>query len=826
MISNYLATALRNAWKYPGYTLINVLGLSVGLAAVVLIGLFVQHETSFDQTHPHAGDVYQIFREDRNRTGIVRTQEGVSGALALGIRGTVPEVESVVRVGYHDIWAKVGNESFRETLAVTEPGFFDYFSFPLVEGSLEGLAGPGDILITESAARRVFGRENVLDEDVKIEGRYFAGDYVVRGVLRNIPPRSTFHFDFLLHDSNTMSDVMMRWTQWFKEGYSDVEAYLRPVRGASLDAITEKCLAIRRSGLIEEGGDFSAEKQYHLQPFYRKYLYSTTDHGIIPNPISGLGLQYGNIRYVVMSSIMAAFILLIACVNFTNLATARSMSRVREIGLRKVVGAFRHQVISQFLGEALLISMLSLGVGLLLEWRLLPTFNQLVDRDLALDLSIPSCLVLLATAIVTGAIAGFYPAVVLSGLRPVAVLRGPDYATGRGARFRKLLVVFQFTVSIGLIISTIVVDHQLTFIRLKDLGFDRDQVIVMPVFLHARDIAEYGNNGILLKQRTREVKNTFLAHPDILKVGISRFYLQEFLARYDVRPEGTSEPIGMPNLSVDDGFFDTLGIPFAAGRPISVHHFTNNWELRQAGGEEYVINVAAAERFGWTPEEAIGKGMGWPNRRRTPGTIVGVVENFHTNTLHETVEPVVFDWDEWNAKLVLARVRGGRIPEALEHLEAAWKRWLPERPFTYEFLDDRLDTLYKTEQRQGDVFRTFSVIAIFVACLGLFGLASFTAVQRTREIGIRKVIGATESNLALMLSGEFTRLVIVANGIGWPVAWWFMNDWLEGFAYRIDLGLTPFGLSGVVSLAIATLTVVFQAIRAARRDPVDTLRSE
>ena len=824
MLRSYLVVAIRNLTRSPGYAAINVMGLAVGLAAVLLIGIYLQHEFSFDRSYPDAGNIYQVLRETEQKGSKPTTSDGLSGGLRTAIRTTIPDVESSVRVGYLDVWANRDEYRFRQTVTLTEPPFFEFFGVEAVWGTIDGLRGPRDIFLSESVARMYFGRSEVVGETIEIENRYSSGSYVIRAVLRDPPATSTLQYGIVVYEAS-VNDDFWRWRGWVRYGWSDVGVYLRPRKGASTDAIITKMHDALRSNLGDEIADAS---RYHLQPLTRKYLYSKADYDINVDSFNVLGIRYGDIEAVRMSALVAGFILLIACVNFTNLATARSIRRTQEVGLRKVMGAQQHQLMGQFLGEAVLVSLLAALVSIGLALLGLPAFNSLIERDLSLSSDPVLALQLLGAAVLSGLIAGAYPALVLSKSRPALAVKGARGMSGRAGWLRKGLVVSQFAITIALIVSTLVVRRQLDFIGTKDLGFDRDQIVLMPIFWNAKNAPGTGNNGINLKSRFQEVKAACLAHPDVLKAGISRFYLQDYAAQYEVAPEGSATPTTVRVISIDDTYLETMGIGLLAGRSFSAEYAAqNDYDRKEAGKPgQLVINAAAAARFGWRPEEALGKRVqwnttGWPN-----DTIIGVTEDFHVRTLRDPIEPAMFDISHWNMKLIQAKVRGDRIPEALDHLESVWERFLPSRPFDYQFLEDKLDSYYRTEQKQAQIFQTFATLAILVACLGLCGLAAFTAAQRTKEISIRKVVGASESGLVLMLSGEFTRLVLVANLIAWPVAWWAMDGWLDAFAFRVELGMDVFVGSGVLALTIALVTAGYQAWRAAKADPVVAIRSE
>jgi putative ABC transport system permease protein len=823
VLRNYFIVAIRNLLRHPGYSLINIVGLAIGLTCVILIGLFVQHEFGFDRQHPKVDRIYRVLQEFQSSRGSSTVSEEVSGALAPIIQTEFPEVELAVRVVRKGVWGRVGDKVFNHVLCLTESPFFELFNFPLVKGNPEIVfKSPGSVLITQEMAQKFFGQTDPIGRVLSIEDEQYQGDYIVQGILKDLPETSSFNFDFLV-SPKSVSRVTWQWDGWLRSGLAEVAVYIRLRPDASVASVEQKMLNAMRRNL---GDEIANRNRYHLQPLTRAYLHSKADNGLVSTTFVAIVKRYGDIQYVRMSMLVAGFILIIACVNFTNLATAQSVSRAREVGMRKVVGANRRQLISQFLGEAVFLSGIAFLLSLALVELALPLFNNLVERRLTLNIGDNKAffLGLISLAIGTGVLAGSYPAVFLSAIQPASVLKASQKSSTRGGWLRKGLVVFQFAISIFLIVATLVIHRQLEYVRTKDLGFDRDHIVILPIFWMARNDPSLGPNGINLKDRYQEIKQAFLRHPNVLKAATSRFYLQEWTARDDFQPEGITEPWNVRIFSVDEDFFDTHDIPFVAGLPFSKAYAGSNERDRWQKGveEQFIINEAAVRQLRW--KEPVGKLIQWS--KRTKGKVIGVVKNFHVQTLHTEVEPVIFTSDHWNMKLLHLKIRGKNVPETLAFLETVWKRYLPSRPFTYVFLDEKLDSFYKAERKQGKVFQTFALIAILVACLGLFGLASFTAEQKTKEIGIRKVLGASESQLILMLSGEFTRLVLIANVIAWPTAYYAMNQWLQNFVYRVNLKADVFLLGGTLAFGIALATVSYQAMKAARANPVDALRYE
>lgn len=821
MLTNYLKIALRNLTRHSAYSLINLIGLSVGLTIAILISLFVRNEYAYNRSIPEADRTYRVLRAFR-QAGSTTVEEGLSGAIVPELRRSSPEVEACLRWAPERVWVRVGDRTIEQVLVMTESPALSFFGIQILKGSAADFhQHGGGVLLSERMADALFGDEDPIGRTITVEGREKSGDYRVSAVVQE-PPKSTVMFDFLVSEAR-ITDKGWRWDSWVRSGYSPSQVYLRLREAVDPEVIEQRLDLALRTNIESE---IAEQSRYHLQPFTRVYLHSKRDFGMQVQTFRAAWTKLGDINAIEVSILVAGLILLIACVNFTNLSTARSLTRAREIGIRKAIGAYRRQIVGQFLGEAILLAVLSMLVAMFFVELTLPTFNALVDRQLVFDhhADIGALLVITAAAIVTGVLAGSYPAFVLSRLGVISDLA--DRETGTGGWVRKGLVVTQFAVSAVLIVATVVVQRQIDYIQTKDLGFDRDQMVIVPIFWEARNAPGYGRYGIDLKLRFQEVKRAFLDHPDVLAAGVSRFYLQEFVVQGELEPEGVDGPWRARIFSIDDTFLETMNIPIVEGRGFSPEYASVYERERRANGtpDQYLINEAAARQLGW--EESVGKRLMWHSRNAIPGTVIGVVKDFHIQTLHAQVEPTVFDVNHWNNKMVMLKIAGTRIPETLTHLESVWNRYLPSRPFQYEFLDEKIDGYYRSERRQSQVFGTFALMAIFVACLGLLGLASFSAQQRTKEMGIRKVVGASTSRLVAMISQDFVRVVLAANLVALPFAWWLMRSWLDTFAFRVDLAPDVFLVAGMVTIGIALATVSSQAWKAANTNPVDTLREQ
>ena len=730
MLGNYLRVALRNLIGSPAYSLISVLGLAVGLLALLLVGLFVRHEFSYDRGYPNAERIYQVLSEVEQE-GPSSAWTAVSGPLAPFAEENLPDVEAAVRVAPKDIWVRVKDQTFRQVLVVTEPTFFDFFGLRVFNGRAPGVSEPRAVCLTASTATKLFGTVDPIGKVLSFEDDRHAGDYVVKGIISDPPRPTSLRMDLVVYGGEP--DGAYHWDTWKWGGFSYVSVFLRLKRDASLACIEDAMHAELARNIDPE---VAAKRRYHLQPLTERYLYSARDYGIKTTSFSVVGAQSGDIRHVQLSMSVACLVLGIACVNYVNLATARSLRRAREVGMRRAVGAGREQLVAQFLGESVIVALLALVVAVAATAVALPSFNGLVERDLMVNITGDAELVaaFLILAILTGLLAGGYPAAFLSRLDPAAVLKGSTGSVGK-SRLRQGLVVTQFGIATAMLVSTYVAYGQMEFIQEKDLGFSHDQIVILPIFWHARNDPSWQPSGIPLKRRYQEVKQLALSHPNVLGAGVSRFYLQETTAHYNLLPDGHDRPSRVRTFSVGEDFFGVFDIPVIAGQPFSPE-WAGSFErdrYRQGIAERWILNETAVRQFGWSPEEAVGKSLRWDMRNRPPmGEVIGVVEDFHIQTLHTPVEPVAFNTDQLNMKLLHLRVRGEGLAETIAHLEAVWDEYLPGRPFTIEFLDEKLASYYRSERQQTRIFQTFSAVAVLVACLGLTGLAAYTASQRTR----------------------------------------------------------------------------------------------
>ena len=805
MFRNYLTVAFRNLVRHKVYSFINISGLAIGMTCCVLILIFARFELGYDAYHENADRIYRIAHERGTADGRIVPSATSPPPLAPVLRNEYPEVVHAVRFVRGTSVIRYGNNRFRERLFFTDASVFDVFDFPLVKGDAQtALREPFSVILTEMTARKYFGHEDPLGKVLTFETPVVQHDYKVTGVIQEVPHNSHFRFGILasyesLHEDDGTSAILKNWLS-----NPVLYTYLLLPQDCSPAELERKLPALIKKYMGEASAARGQVLRLFLQPLTSIHLYSHLNHEVEPN---------SDVVHVYLFAALACFVLLIACINFMNLSTARSARRAKEVGIRKVTGANRLQLIRQFLGESTLLAFIALLVAAALVEISLPLFSRLVDQPLAVDygnLSVPFGLV--GVALITGIVAGSYPAFFLSAFQPAAVLKGTLNACSKTSRFRQVLVTVQFAISTTLIISMGIIYAQMDYVRNKSLGFEKAHVIALPIFRH-RD----------LRSKYELVKAELLQSPDILSCAVSsdvplRSTPGFPLRRWPAHPEGAPGELQVPGYSVDQDFWETLGITLVAGRNFSKGSAADETEA-------VIVNETAVRRFGWaSSEEALGKGLVLRNRKR--GTIIGVVKDFHVQSLYQQIEPLIFRISPSSCNNLLVRIRPNRSSSALDLLKREWETYVPSSPFEYAFLDEYFDRQYRTDERRGKMLGGFTVLAIFIACLGLFGLVSFAAEQRTKEIGIRKALGATASNIVLLLSKDFARPVILANVIAWPIAYYAMNNWLQNFAYRIDLGMGTFVLGGMLALAIALVTVSYQAIKAALANPVDALRYE
>ncbi|GAB4032939.1 ABC transporter permease [Spirosoma jeollabukense] len=801
MLRNYLLIAFRNLRKYKAFSFINITGVAVGLACFLLIALYVRDELSYDRYNTHADRIYRVTRTFLSSEGTASLRLAqLAPPFGPLIKQDFREAEQVVRTIDNGGLLKYGEHSFNEEdIFFAEANLFKVFDFNLVSGNPDqALINPFSIMFSRPMAEKYFGNENPIGKTVRLNNQF---DMTVTGVFEPLPAQAHFHPKFLVsfvtfNDPRVYGAEGLR-TNWSNNSFNTyvlLQPRVDPKRiEAAFPAFQNKHIP------PEEGRNPSAWSVLNLQPLTSIHLRSHTDSEVEPT---------GDISYIYLFSAIGLFILLIACINYMNLATARSAGRAKEVGMRKVVGALRTQLIGQFLSESILLVTLSLGISIVLVMLCLPSLNQFTQKQLEFSqLLDPVFLVILVSiTLLTGLVAGSYPAFFLTSFRPLGVLKGQIASTMRTGKLRQVLVITQFAIAIVLMISTAVVYNQMKYIQDYRLGYAKDQVLLMP------DFSDSARNYETIKEQ-------FIQTGAVRDMGrSSRIPSSRLLDSWDAAAaKGDSMApvkINLRGLRVDYDFIPAYQIAMAAGRNFSRAYSTDTSMV--------VLNETAVRQLGWTPEQAIGKAFRYGPVK---GQVIGVTKDFHFESLHQEMAALAMVMSTENFRWLSIPLKGD-VPTAIQRVETVWKRFFPEHPFDYQFLDTRFDRLYAREQTQQTLFSIFAGIAILISCLGLFGLSMFMAEQRTKEIGIRKVLGASEISLVTLFSKDFMKLVIVALIIASPVAWYAMHTWLNDFAYRTSIHWWVFLLAGGLTVLIALLTVSFQSVKAALMNPVKSLRSE
>ena len=812
MFRNYLIIALRNLKRQKTFSAINILGLAIGLGTCILIVLYIQDELSFDSWHAKGDRIYRVIRETK-AGGQSDYLPYTSGALARALARDLPEVEKAVRVWIDFIDISLGEKKFQLGICIADPELFEIFDFPFVRGNLEtAFLNPNDIAITESAAKRLFGDEDPIGKTITSESNHHGGERTITAILKDVPRNSTLGFgeiDYIGTGGFTSEGAKYAWEDWIPtDGWRPVNTYFLLREGADPKALSAKLPEFMDRYM---GAEIARTNAYHLQPLNRIYLYSRQDYNLD---------WYGDIDHIYQFGAIAVLVLAIGCINFTNLTTAQSARRAHEVGLRKVSGAYRSQLMGQFLGESVLTALVALVLALSAVELVLPEFNAFFYKQIELNLSSDPLLVisLIGIAVFVGLLAGVYPAFFLSAYEPTETLKGAFRAGSRGQWIRKGLVVAQFAISITLIASTGVIYQQLDYIKNKRLGFNTEQMVLMRIFVFDQNT----KSDQRLAARYATVKEAFRAHPNVLEVTAYRWDLGwgGGIIR-TIRAEGhEGTDWRMPLLEVDEDYLDVFQIELVEGRKFDPIAFPTDTS------KAFIINETAVARLGW--DDPIGKSFEWVDRERNrKGTVIGVVRDFHYSPLRDKIGPVALTLRHQQFYNLGARVKAEGIEDTLAFFEKTWKQFLPaDQPFEYMMWDQQFEYMYSAEQRVQALTSLSSGMAILLACMGLFGLAAFTVEQRVKEIGVRKVLGASVSNIVMLISRTFAIMVLIANLFAWPVAYFAMRSWLDGFAYRTDLSWWIFVLSGAVALAIALFTVSFHALRAAVSNPVEALRHE
>lgn len=796
MIKTYLKIAFRNLWKNKAFTTINLIGLTTGLTCCLLMALYIQHELSYDKFQEKVDRIVRVIMEYSINGNTAGKGNFTSTKVFPAFRQNFPEVEDGVRLsGGRPVLVRYEDKLFNEEkFLLADSTFFSVFSsFKLLKGSVaDVLKAPNMIVISRAAANKYFGKEDPVGKTLLVGSAQT--NYLITGVAEDCPSNSQLKFDFV-GSFSTMGPAQQE--TYFNANYT---TYLLLKDKSSIASLQQKIAPFMKKELTDK----SVEINFELEPYRRVHLYSPYD-GFEPN---------SSIMYVYITGGIALLILVIACFTYINLSTARSLERAKEVGIRKVSGAFRSQVFWQFIGESAVVAFIALVFSFALAGVLLPAFNRLADRTLLFSQLLQPGVLLAAFGIFAGIslLAGSYPALVLSGFQPVKVLKGSFRNTSSGNWLRKSLTVFQFAISAFLVIATFVMQRQLNYIQTKKLGYDREHVLVMTIDQKISDKSDL-------------FKTEFKTNPEVLSVSKSYKTPVSIEGGYSMSTDPESKD-AMPVKAnpIDEDYIKTNNLSIVAGTDLTKQDMLD--VASEEPGKSYfhfVLNESAAKFLGWKPGEAIGKKLYLDPTR--PGEVKAVVKDFHFASLHTEVAPLVlFPYNYGNVMMV--KTTGKNLPQTIDFISKKWRELAPHRPFEYRFMDEDYNKLYKAERQTGEVFTVFSVVAILLACLGLFGLSAYAVQQRTKEIGIRKVLGASSAGITFLLASQFIRLVAIAFVIAAPVAWILAEKWLKDFVYRTNVPAYIFVLTGFAITGIALFTISFQAIKAALSNPVKSLRTE
>lgn len=789
MFQNYLLTAFRSLQRFKLFTFLNVFGLATGMACSILILLWVQDERSYDQFNEHTGHIYRI------TANVAGTPAAVTPPpVAPAIKQQLPVIKAVTRVVPVSSVVSVGSQKFAEkNILYADANFLQVFNYPLLQGETnQALTRPDGVVVTESAAVKYFGTAKAIGKTIHVDNDANGHDYQITGVLKNIPHNSHLQFAILLPIEFYNQSNGSVWDNF--SAYSYIQLYDH----FKTDARAISMLEQQIDAIYVANDKSNTKSTFTLQPLVDIHL-----HSQLALDVDG----QGNNQYVTIFFLVALFILLLACVNFMNLSTALGSQRAKEVGLRKTIGAMRGQLIAQFLSESLLVAVISLVIGSAIAWLLLPLFNDLSAKQMTMDLFNFKLLgSLLALAILVGIVSGSYPAFFMSSFNPAKVLKGLKILGNQKSYFRNGLVVFQFAIAIILMVSTIVVNYQLRFIQNRDIGFNKANLLYL-------EMPKTGD----LQSNYQALKASLHQRPDITDYSlINQLPTNLSSATNNVIWSGKDPRLQIlfPHISVDGSFVKTFGMHMLAGR---------SFDDRAKGDENnYVLNEKAVRVMGMTAENAVGQKISSKGHK---GLVIGVVRDFNFKPVQQPIEPLIMKHTNNGGYLVL-RARPANVLALIVKLRSIFQHVYPNAPFAYGFVDEDLSKLYVAEQRMGVLFNTFSVISILVSCLGLFGLATFATQRRIKEIGVRRVLGAGVGRIVTMLMQDFVKLVALSLFIGFPLAWYAMEKWLSGYAYRIELNWWMFAAAGFLAMVIAVLTVSYQSVRAALNNPVKSLRTD
>ena len=804
MILSYLRTSFRNLFRHRLYTLINIFGLAVGMAACILVGLFLQHEFSYDAYHRDIDRIHRVMRlVHPSGGGLPYYPLGTQDQAGPTLIDELPEIEDMTHFITRPMWAGLEDRGFDVRGTVADPNFLRFFTFPLIDGSQPPELTPGSVYITESFAQKLFGTTDVIGQTLKIYYKWVEGDFYIGGILRDQPAATSGEFvlDLLITYEGTSSSASPPWRRQWDPGTRllVLKTFVRLAPDASPSSLRPKLYDFARRHL---GNGADPRDTYDLLPLRRQHLHARRDFQL---QMSGLdrqaGLVLGDINRCYTFGLVGVIILALACVNFINLSTARGANRALEVGVRKAVGSTRAQLVVQFLGETILLAGISAILALAIVELTLPTVNNLLISSLQINTwSVVGTALL---ALFVGLTAGVYPAMFLSSFAAVQVLKGSGQKIGGQSQLRRVLVTFQFAISVALVIGTLVAWQQTNYIRTRDLGFVKEGLITMPLFKEDRRLREHFES----------IRDRFETGPDVLDATVSLFPpgSENNTDLSLIRRLGQTDSVNVHYLPVDHKFTEVYDIPILEGRP---------FVLTDKDQFKLLLNQTAAQALGGAKPGTVLRVWG------RDCTVVGIFKDFHNSSLHNPVRPLMLIYHGRAYDYVTVKVRMDNLPKTLDFLASVWKDYVPAHAFKFLFVDDFLNNFYRGEMRTQKAFTYLSGLAIFVACLGLLGLIAYTTEVRTKEIGVRKVLGASSGDILILLLKEFAVLIIIASLLAWPAAYLFTRSYLDRFAYRIDLDPGVFLAGSLLVLLIAFCTISVQAIRAARANPVDALRYE
>ncbi|MEM6629296.1 MAG: ABC transporter permease [Bacteroidota bacterium] len=799
MYKHYFLISWRSLFNHKLYSLLNIGGLAIGIASFLLISLFVYHELSYDRFYPDSDQIYRIIQkwegdEFMGTEFLANTPAGMAPMLLRKF----PEVTHATTLIDNEQLMQFQGQRYLEKGLKIDPHFFEVFPLDFIDGSSRDIVQKNDyIILTESLAYKIFGERNPIGELIEYGD---SSSYIVSGIVRDFPPNSSFQFSFftsIIPDREYQRDLIYE-EKWYSSSF---QTFFRLGEGADPLALQEKSQAYMDEIRENVNPIPFITPYYFVQPLSDFYLETETSEEIV---------RKGNPTYVYLFSIIAALILLLACINYMNLAIARSIQRMKEVGLRKVIGAKKGQVAQQFLSESVLITGVALLIALGITYFLMPLFGQLLERNLTLDFGKAQFLLvgLFFLLFLVGIISGSYPAFYLSSLRPVEIFKGKILGSFSGLTLQRALIVAQYVISITLIIGSLVIYRQFQFIQQKELGYDRDHILTLPV----QEGSVYENLALLQDEWSK--------NPNILSTTASSSLPINVDATTMISPSfgdplGEEEGLNIYRVRTDEHYLKVFGMDLVAGRNFS-REVLSDWTTGR------MINETAAKALGWSAEEAVGKQI---RHNEVDATILGVIKDFHMHSFHLTIQPLMLTPDRQYSGFISLKVQAEELPKTLDMLEKSLQTY-SSYPFEYAFLDEKFDQLYKDEQKLGNLLWVFTCLAIVIASLGLFGLAGFSISRKTKEIGIRKVLGASTQQIVQFLSQDFLKLVLIAFSIATPIGWYAMHRWLEGFAYGIKIEWWVFALAGIGAILMALLTVSAHSIKAALANPIESLKNE